>query len=107
MRDSRLCHEDDIREQEKEARKLYGDFRTALRSFLGIDDKQDTALVREVPEKGKDWNEQLLKEREEQLSSTDDTEESRNISAGIDLDADGDVELNESEEKKQTHKTRR
>ena len=107
MRDSRLCHEDDIREQEKEAKKLYGDFRTALRSFLGIDDKQDTALVREVPEKGKDWNEQLLKEREEQMSSTDDTEESRNVAAGIDLDADGDVELNESEEKKQTHKTRR
>ena len=41
------------------------------------------------------------------MSSTDDTEESRNVAAGIDLDADGDVELNESEEKKQTHKTRR
>ena len=107
MRDSRLCHEDDIREQEKEARKLYGDFRTALRSFLGIDDKEDTALVREIPNKGKDWNEQLLKEREEQMSSADDTEENRNVAAGIDLDADGDVELNESEEKKQTHKTRR
>ena len=107
MRDSHLCHEDDIREQEKETQTLYGDFRSALRSFLGIDDKQDTALVREIPEKGKDWNEQLLKEKEETLSSTDDTEESRNVAAGIDLDADGDVELNESEEKKHTHKTRR
>ena len=29
------------------------------------------------------------------------------VAAGIDLDADGDVELNESEEKKHTHKTRR
>ena len=63
--------------------------------------------MREIPEKGKDWNEQLLKEREEQMSSADDTEENRNVAAGIDLDADGDVELNESEEKKQTHKTRR
>ena len=107
MRDSRLCHEDDIREQEIEAKQLYGDFRTALRSFLGIDDKQDTAHVREIPQTGKDWNEQLLKEREEQMSSTDDTEESRNVSAGMDMDADGDIELNESEEKKQTHKTRR
>ena len=107
MRDSRLSHEDDIRKQEKETQKLYGDFRSALRSFLGIDNKQDTALVREIPTKGKDWNEQLLKEREETLSSTDDTEESRNVAAGIDLDADGDVELNESEEKKHTHKTRR
>lgn len=107
MRDSRLSHEDDIRKQEKECQKLYGEFRSALRSFLGIDDKQDTTLVRVIPEKGKDWNEQLLKEREETLSSTDDTEENRNVAAGIDLDADGDVELNESEEKKHTHKTRR
>ena len=27
--------------------------------------------------------------------------------AGMDMDADGDIELNESEEKKQPHKTRR
>ena len=108
MRDSRLCHEDDIREQEKEAKKLYGDFRTDLRSFLGIDDKQDTSFVREIPPKGKDWNYCLkLAEKETQHEESEDSEESRNVTAGMDMDADGDIELNESEEKKQTHKTRR
>jgi len=58
-------------------------------------------FVREVPERGKDWNDQVLLEREDSLKATE--EETRSVASGIDLDADGDIEINESEEKKRIH----
>jgi hypothetical protein len=107
MRDGRLSYEGDIKEQERKARDLYRDFRSELRSFLGIMPDQDTSFVREIPEKGKDWNEQLLIEKEDTQLSSDETDESRKVASGIDLDADGEIEVSESEEKKQFHKVRR
>lgn len=107
MRDGRLSYEGDIKEQERKARDLYRDFRSELRSFLGITPDQDTSFVRETPEKGKDWNEQLLIEKEDTQLSSDETDESRKVASGIDLDTDGEIEVSESEEKKQFHKVRR
>ena len=63
--------------------------------------------MREIPFKGKDWNEQLLLDREEGRLASDETDETRNVTSGIDLDADGEIEACESEEKKQNHKVRR
>ena len=59
-------------------------------------------VKREVPEDGcKDWNEQLIREdnrRAEQESQTESNDIER--ASGIDLDGDGQVETEESEEKK-------
>lgn len=57
-------------------------------------------VVREVPTEGnKDWNEQLVNQ---ELSRNEavECEEDKQQQAGIDLDADGEIEVNESEEKK-------
>ena len=37
----------------------------------------------------------------------EESEETRNVASGIDLDVDGEIEVMESEEKKQSHKVRR
>ena len=59
-------------------------------------------VKREVPEDGcKDWNEQLIREdnrRAEQENQTESNDIER--ASGIDLDGDGQVETEESEEKK-------
>lgn len=69
MRQSRLCYEGDIREQEKIMGKFYQTFRNELRDFLGISKERDTIFVREEPKGGhKDWNEQLLAEIEMEKS---------------------------------------
>lgn len=58
------------------------------------------SVVREVPAEGnKDWNEQLINQ-ELSASEAVDCEEGKQQQAGIDLDADGEIEVNESEEKK-------
>lgn len=61
------------------------------------------SVVREVPADGnKDWNEQLINK---ELSRTDDIDyEEDKQQAGIDLDADGEIEINESDEKKHHQK---
>ena len=107
MRQSRLCFDGDIKEQEKQTKALYKDFRSSLQAFLGISSMQDTQSMREIPFKGKDWNEQLLLAREEGRLAADETDETRNVTSGIDLDADGEIETCESDEKKQSHKVRR
>ena len=107
MRQSRLCFDGDIKEQEKQTKALYKDFRSSLQAFLGISSMQDTQSMREIPFKGKDWNEQLLLAREEGRLAADETDETRNVTSGIDLDADGEIEACESEEKRQNHKVRR
>ena len=105
MRECRLSYEGDIKEQEKAARQLHTDYRTALKSFLGIS-QQDTAFIRETPQRGKDWNEQLLLDLQD-AKQAEESEETRNVASGIDLDVDGEIEVMESEEKKQSHKVRR
>lgn len=103
MRQSRLCYEGDIREQENLTKKLYQEYRDSVRDFLGIDPQKITPFVRETPERGKDWNEQVLLEQEDSLKAAEEEEETRSVASGIDLDADGDIEINESEEKKRIH----
>ena len=103
MRQSRLCYEGDIREQEDLTKKLYQEYRDSVRDFLGIDPQKVTPFVREVPGRGKDWNEQVLMEQEDSLKTAEEEEETRSVASGIDLDADGDIEINESEEKKRIH----
>ena len=62
-------------------------------------------VVREVPEDGsKDWNDQLVRQETERIAQKfQDKEDERTISAGIDLDNNGEVEISESEEKKHHH----
>ena len=62
-------------------------------------------VVREVPEDGsKDWNDQLVRQETERIAQKfQDNEDERTISAGIDLDNNGEVEISESEEKKHHH----
>ena len=62
-------------------------------------------VVREVPEDGsKDWNDQLIRQEDERITQRcRDSDDERTISAGIDLDNDGEVEISESEEKKHHH----
>ena len=102
MRQSHLCYEGDIREQVDLTRKLYKEYKDSVRDFLGIDSRKVIPFVREVPERGKDWNDQVLLEREDSLKATEE-EETRSVASGIDLDADGEIEVNESEEKKRVH----
>lgn len=101
MRQSHLCYEDDIREQEDLTRKLYKEYKDSVRDFLSIDSRKVISFVREVPERGKDWNEQVLLEQEDTLKETE--EDTRSVASGIDFDADGEIEFNESEEKKRVH----
>lgn len=83
-------------------RKLYKEYKDSVRDFLGIDSRKVIPFVREVPERGKDWNDQVLLEREDSLKATEE-EETRSVASGIDLDADGEIEVNESEEKKRVY----
>ena len=107
MRQSGLCHPDDIKEQEKQAKALYQEYKESVRIFLGIDPQKVTSFVRETPQRGKDWNEQLLMEREENLKESEEVEETRKEVSGIDLNADGEIEVGESEERKRIHFNRR
>lgn len=67
MRSSGLCHPDDIKEQTDIVNRHYKDFRKGLSVFLGLDEKSDTVAVREKPLYScKDWNEQLLRLREQE-----------------------------------------
>ena len=65
-------------------------------------------VVREVPPDGsKDWNDMLFQKEMERIKTEilgPDGE--KKIASGIDLDSDGEVELNESDEKKQTGRQR-
>lgn len=75
MRSSGLCHPDDIREQVNEMEGLYKVFRSQLREFLGLEDRNDTSCVRELPDVPcKDWNEQLLSEIRMQASASEQQE---------------------------------
>ena len=107
MRQSHLSYEGDIKEQENLTRKLYREYRESVRDFLGIDPQKVTSYIRETPQWGKDWNEQVLREQEESLKAAEEVEETRSVASGIDLDADGDIEVNESEEKKRVHFNKR
>ncbi len=62
-------------------------------------------VVREVPEDGsKDWNDQLIRQEAERIAQRcQDNDEERTVSAGVDLDNNGEVEVSESEEKKHHH----
>ena len=107
MRQSHLCYEGDVREQESQTRKLYQEYRESVRDFLGIDPQKVMSYSREIPQRGKDWNEQLLIEREENRKAAEETEDTQSIASGIDLNADGEIEVNESEEKKRIHFVKR
>ena len=107
MRQSHLCYDGDIKEQENLTKKLYREYRESVRDFLGIDPQKVTSYIRETPQWGKDWNEQVLREQEESLKAAEEVEETRSVASGIDLDADGDIEVNESEEKKRVHFNKR
>ena len=107
MRQSHLCYEGDIKEQENLTRNLYREYRESVRDFLGIDPQKVTSYIRETPQRGKDWNEQVLMELEDRLKAAEDIDETRSVASGIDLDADGDIEVNESEEKKRFHFNKR
>jgi len=107
MRQSHLCYEGDMKEQEGLTRKLYQEYKESVRDFLGIDSQKVISYIREIPHRGKDWNEQVLMEHEDSLKAAEEIEETRNVASGIDLDADGDIEINESEEKKRVHYNRR
>ena len=107
MRQSHLCYEGDVREQESLTRKLYQEYRESVRDFLGIDPQKVMSYSREIPQRGKDWNEQLLIEREENRKAAEETEDTQSIASGIDLNADGEIEVNESEEKKRIHFVKR
>ena len=62
-------------------------------------------VAREVPENGsKDWNDQLIRQETERIAQKcQDNDNERTMSAGIDLDNNCEVEINESEEKKHHH----
>ena len=107
MRQSHLCYDGDIKEQENLTKKLYREYRESVRDFLGIVPQKVTSYIRETPQRGKDWNEQVLREQEESLKAAEEVEETRSVASGIDLDADGDIEVNESEEKKRVHFNKR
>lgn len=107
MRQSHLCYEGDVREQESQTRKLYQEYRESVRDFLGIDPQKVMSYSREIPQRGKDWNELLLIEREENRKAAEETEDTQSIASGIDLNADGEIEVNESEEKKRIHFVKR
>lgn len=69
MRSSGLCHPDDIQDQVEKTEKYYQEFREGLREFLGLDKAKDVSCVREQPTyPSKDWNEQLLVERNQEES---------------------------------------
>jgi len=104
MRQGGLSHVDDVKQQENQARAYFAEYRQSLRAFLGLDKLNEGGTVREVPAHGKDWNEQLLDDlKASQEASIEDNDESQKVAAGIDLDVDGSIEVEESEEKKRTH----
>ena len=65
-------------------------------------------VVREVPPDGsKDWNDMLFQKRwNVSRRKSSDLKREKKVASGIDLDGDGEVELNESDEKKQTGRQR-
>ena len=65
----------------------------------------DVKVIREEPDEGcKDFNEQLQKQNEEErLAKEQAKEDDEKVSNGLDMDADGDIEITESEEKKHHH----
>ena len=61
-------------------------------------------VVREEPDEGcKDFNEQLKKQNEEERLAKEQEQEDDKVSAGIDMDCNGEIEVLESEEKKHHH----
>ena len=107
MSQSHVCYEGDSKEQENLSTTLYLEYRESVRDFLSIDPQKATSYIRETPQRGKDWNEQVLMELEDRLKAAEDIDETRSVASGIDLDADGDIEVNESEEKKRFHFNKR
>ena len=88
---------------------LHDDFRKGVNRFLGLEeDFPDARYVREVPEKGKDWNDLLLLNLAEEEQDAKDRHEIRKDYGGVDLDGNGEIELNEMDEtKRDTLKSRR
>ena len=76
-------------------------------AFLHPTERDGAALPnltvkRELPMEGcKDWNEQLIRQEEAKIEKEQAQEEEQSRCAGIDLDADGAIEITESEETKQ------
>jgi len=103
MRQSGLSYEGDVKQQENQARAYFAEYREGLRAFLGIDKLNEGGAVRETPAHGKDWNEQLLEDLKASQTASEDNDESQKVAAGIDLDVDGSIEVEESEEKRKTH----
>ena len=61
-------------------------------------------VIREEPNEGcKDFNDQLKKQIAEERAAEEQDQEETKESAGLDMDADGDVELNECDERKHRH----
>lgn len=61
-------------------------------------------VIREEPDEGcKDFNDQLKKQIAEERLAEEHNQEDIKESAGLDMDADGDIELNECDEKKYRH----
>lgn len=78
--------------------------------FLHPSEREAQALPnltfhREIPAEGcKDWNEQLLKEKaERQAQQEPENTDEEKISAGLDMDGNGEIELNESDERRHHH----
>ena len=64
----------------------------------------DLKVVREVPADGsKDWNDQLILQEEAKANASLGEDTERTVCAGVDIDGDGQLQIDESEEKKQHH----
>lgn len=83
-----------------------------LHPSLREDVLPNITVAREIPQRGaKDFNDELKLQNEEErkrnhpeIKDADETEsDERKVASGLDLDSDGDVELNECDEKKQRH----
>lgn len=63
---------------------------------------------RELPQDGcKDWNEQLLKERAASIAQQKaEEQDGEKVAAGLDMDGNGEIELNESDERKYQFRSR-
>jgi hypothetical protein len=91
---------------------LLEDFSVSLRRFLKVRESfpdGNPEVIRELPERGKDWNEQLLLERSEQEEDADrEDRHTRRQYAGLDFDGDGEIEPEETAEiKDHTYRPRR
>lgn len=97
MKQCGSIHPDDLKFQADKAIELREEFKTKL--LTAISQKADQpAFIREVPSDGsKDWNELLHKVNSEEANNQED---SKNETAGLDIDNDGNLSAEECDERK-------